>query len=104
MAIKTKKSVEELVERICDDEGKELMMFEGLLGEYYAAIKDKDEVYAVVIKAEQFDSDYKLLFWHENKLPSYHNASLEFVSLLTPTIDRNANIWRKITIEKKRGV
>lgn len=94
------KAIEELVERICEDDGKELVMFECVFDYCYAAIKRNNNIYAVVIKFELINNDYKFSFWHENDLPNHHDASLELLSILSPTNNKNANIWRKRTAIK----
>jgi hypothetical protein len=99
--IKTNGTVQEVVTEMCVEKGKELLKFEGGFGTYYGAIKDGEKVYAVVFIVRGLKDGYQIEGLHEEGLPNYHNASLDFLSLLTPTKDPQAIIWRKRTAIKE---
>jgi hypothetical protein len=99
--VKTKGTVQEVVVEMCQNEGKKLLKFEGGFGRYYAAIKEGKEVYAVVFIVKGLKDGYQIEGLHEEGLPNYYDASLELLSLLTPTKDPQAIIWRKRTAIKE---
>ncbi len=65
---------------------------------YYGAIKDGEEIFAVVIPVKTtvknyFNLTYRII--HESEGPIYHDCPESILNVLTPTDSEWANEWRK---------